>query len=230
MTQAFFRTTLLLLSMLLCLLLLSACKNDPVVAPQEEPPEKALAEIATYCPTRATYHFAGTVFDGKKCFNEGENNYQHTRQAAFVPSTRQGTLQFLLQTSPTRVNDEHVSLSSPTLQVNDYEQVNTVFSVGKKTFKPFPQQQEGFSVTYRIVTAPSSGWTPAAFDTYTSVGNQDQSSIRVIEKEELPMASGNPNRRLKVSVLVTCRLYDKDGTYKGDIKNGLLTGEIQVVR
>lgn len=214
--------------MLLCLLL-PACKKDPV-APQEEPPEKALAEIATFCPTRATYHFAGTVFGGKKCCNEGENNYQHTRQAAYAASTRQGTLQFLLQTSPARVNDEHVSLSSPTLKVNDYEQVNTVFSVGKKALKTLPKQEEGFSLTYRIVTAPSSGWTPAVFDTYTSVGNQDHSSIRVIEKEELPMASGNPNRRLKVSVLVTCRLYDKDGAYKGDLKNGLLTGEIQVLR
>jgi ABC-type dipeptide/oligopeptide/nickel transport system permease component len=101
---------------------------------------------------------------------------------------------------------------------------------GKKPFFNYEQQKEGFTIRYSLATHfDNYSMGDPVFEYYNSfLGNQEGSTIEIIGKQELPPPTNNAYRRLKITMRINCKMYDLNKVYKGDIRDGLIAGEIHI--
>lgn len=202
-------------------LLFSCNKEDS--KPEVSSKQKALVEINKFCSSLTPNHFAGIVLGKEKCLNDGINNYQS------YSGTYDERIVMGMDTYPLTEADEAIFVLSPVVELSNFEQINQVFIIGKKEFTtPTSFQESGFQIYYQVLNKIKTNSENEFTFYFTRYGEQENSTIEVVDKYDLPW-SGEPDpRKMRISLLINCKLYDESGQYKGEIKNGLLTNDVYV--
>ena len=63
---------------------------------------------------------------------------------------------------------------------------------------------------------------------WTSLGPQDGMSIEVLSIQPVDNAPVNGSQKFEIAVKINCKLYDLDGNYAGNVKDGLLVSQVLV--
>jgi hypothetical protein len=207
--------------------LLSCNKDEP--ATEIDFKQRALLAVNSFCPNRSLNHFAGVVLGSEKCFNAGIDTNVGSHVGTAGNGLGAGRHIVGVDVYANNKLSEVLHLGSPNLMLMDLQQVTDAFSLGKKRLStPGSFQDTGFQIAYSTVSWHTTDSTPV-FTTYSSqMGKQDQGYLEVIQVQELPANTVSHRRGLRVSMVVNCALYDQTGQYQGEIRDGLLTGEVWV--
>lgn len=178
------------------------------------------------------YYFKGNVFGQDKYFRDSVANYRADFAETHDAISGLGSIVFGMTFIKPHVGDQQVYLGAAVINVSDYNAINNFFSLGTKPFYIF-NQKDGFFVNYSVVQGLDSVYCvscPAPINqVFTSSGNQDSSTIEIIYKQSLPPPGNNAYQRLKIAARINCKLYDKNNTYAGMLKDGILVGEIHII-
>ncbi len=173
------------------------------------------------CDNKTEFHFSGFVNNNLKCFNQDVQNYQlyigssGNSDEGYPPL---GRYVIGMNTWPITVGDEYIILSTPVIDLEDPSKVPPIFPLRELTLN----ERSKFQLEYSYITSVEN----IPYEREIQTANFDNnSSIEIISFEEV---YSDTDFIFKISLLISCRLYDKFGDLKGEIKHGELTGLIYV--
>lgn len=171
------------------------------------------------CDNKTEFHFSGFVNNNLKCFNQDVQNYQlYIGASGISDEAPLGRYMIGMNTWPVTVGDENIFLSTPVIDLEDPSKVPPIFPLRELTLN----ERSKFQLEYGYITSVEN--IPYEREIHTA-NFDNNSSIEIISFEEI---DSNTNSIFKVSLLISCKLYDKSGNLKGEIKHGELTGLIYV--
>lgn len=170
------------------------------------------------CSISENYHFTGYINDISKLFLDGSQTYQRY-VGAEVDGIEEpkGRFIFGINTWPENIGDESIYIYSPKVNTKDASNVSSKFPLGELNLK----QREEFKLYYDVLIDTNDHRTERLEGKF-----DENSSMEICKFESIP--NSGTNTQFKVSLIFNCRLYRLDGELKGEIKDGNMTGLIQV--
>ncbi|TYA71617.1 hypothetical protein [Seonamhaeicola marinus] len=192
-----------------------AC-NTPDAKQEEDDILQAL------CLNSAEFHFSGYINDEVKCFSDGLGNYQRYSGGAIEGHEDPiGVFTMGINTWPLNNGDEAIFINTPKVDTKNANDVIAKLPIGEL---PLQQRQE-FHLWYRVIDQIRDVSNMITTELEAKFDENSAITITEVEKENNDLYDGTT---LKVSMTISCRLYDQDDKMSGSIESASFTGRIYV--
>ncbi|TXG35621.1 hypothetical protein [Seonamhaeicola maritimus] len=184
--------------------------------------ETAIVEESP-CRNAKEFHFSGYINDDVKCFNDGIQDYQRYSGGEVEGHEAPiGRFVMGMDTWPVNNGDEALFIYTPKANTKDVEDIKAKLPLGELSL----EQRQEFLLRYRVVLDVADIHNMKTHQLNAKFDND--SSINIYKIEELHNYLFYTGTILKVSMLISCNLYDRDNNLAGEIRSGDFTGLIYV--
>jgi hypothetical protein len=117
-----------------------------------------------------------------------------------------------------------ISFSSPAFSIDSsYEYKKSIFDIGIKQYKTTESNIfQGFEISITTIDEVL----------FTKYGDQSNSTLEIVKLQELTreISDAADYKRIRLWIIVSCKLYNSGGQIIGSIENGKLLAEIEIER